>query len=245
MGKFHGNIEGLQSKVAEHGLIGQWSETLNAHKFTAVDGGILLWYNSTHTLQCQGKGASKTKIDELILQLDGKSIIESKPSPEVDSSEITPTAFIVYGHDDTSREQLELILNKMNINHFILGKTSGKGLTLIEALESQVGKNGTANAGIVLLTPDDVGYSKRAGVDEAKDRARQNVILEMGMLIAKLGRTHTMILVKGDIERPSDTDGIIYLGFQKHVKEVIPKLAERLESCGFTVDYKKVTDASK
>ena len=240
MGKFHGNLLGLKTKVEEHGLIGQWSETQNAQKFTANDGGILLWYNGTQTLQCQGKGASKGKIEELIQQLNGQTITVEEPST---APATRPIAFIVYGHDETSRDQLELILKKMDIDHFILAKTSGQGLTLIEALESQVGMNGTANAGIVLLTPDDTGYAKRDGDSKAKDRARQNVILEMGMLIAKLGRSHTMILVKGDLERPSDTDGIIYHGFQKHVKEVAVKLAERLEACGFTIDHKKVMDA--
>lgn len=240
MGKFHGNLSALKSKVAERGLIGQWSETQNAQKFATNDGGVLLWYNSTHTLQCQGKGASKAKIEELIQMIDGTSIVIEDTPP---ATAARPIAFIVYGHDETSRDQLELILNKMDIDHFILAKSSGQGLTLIEALESQVGINGTAHAGIVLLTPDDNGFAKRDGTDKAKDRARQNVVLEMGMLIAKFGRSHTIILVKGDLERPSDTDGIIYHGFQKHVKEIAVKLAERLEGCGFVIDHKKVTDA--
>ena len=67
----------------------------------------------------------------------------------------------------------------------------------------------------------------------------------MGMLIAKLGRKHTLILVKGEIERPSDTDGIIYLGYLKHVKEAAGKIAERLENCGFEISHKKVIDAMK
>ena len=45
----------------------------------------------------------------------------------------------------------------------------------------------------------------------AQPRARQNVVLEMGMLIARLGRTNVAILKKGHVEVPSDAQGIVYL----------------------------------
>jgi len=166
---------------------------------------------------------------------------------EVRSEEldVNPQLFIVYGHDETSRDQLELILGKIGIEPFILAKSSGHGLTIIEALEQHVGKEGSANVGIVLLTPDDMGYAKRDGEESIKGRARQNVILEMGMLISKLGRSHTIILVKGDLERPSDTDGIIYLSYRNHIKEVLIKLVERLVSSGFNIDHKKAFEAAR
>ena len=47
-------------------------------------------------------------------------------------------------------------------------------------------KRAASSFRIVLLTPDDVGYSKSDGDAQAKPRARQNVILEMGMLLASL-----------------------------------------------------------
>jgi predicted nucleotide-binding protein len=120
-----------------------------------------------------------------------------------------------------------------------LANTSGHGKTIIEALEDHIGQNGSASIGIVLLTPDDRGYAIRDGEEKIRDRARQNVILEMGMLIAKLGRPNTVILLKGDVERPSDTDGIFYLGYKSHVKEVVVKLVERLESAGCKIDHKE------
>ncbi len=65
----------------------------------------------------------------------------------------------------------------------------------------------------MLLTPDDEGHPRdRPG--EKKFRARQNVVLELGMVLAKLGRRRVAVLVKGsDLERPSDIDGLIYLQF--------------------------------
>jgi predicted nucleotide-binding protein len=50
--------------------------------------------------------------------------------------------------------------------------------------------------------------------DERKHRARQNVVLELGMLLAKLGRPRVAILLKNQatMERPSDLQGLIYRG---------------------------------
>ena len=41
--------------------------------------------------------------------------------------------------------------------------TSGGGKTIIEALEGQIGRDYTSDFGIALMTPDDVGYSKKEG----------------------------------------------------------------------------------
>jgi predicted nucleotide-binding protein len=53
-----------------------------------------------------------------------------------------------------------------------------------------------------------------------KDKARQNVILEFGYFIGRLGRSRVCCLYKGDLELPSDMHGICYLRFEKSVVEV-------------------------
>jgi predicted nucleotide-binding protein len=252
MAKYNGNLEELKSALSTINVNGTWAKMIGGHRFTTNDGASLTFYN-TGTLLNQGKGTSKLKIQAFIDELDSglpiKIASEATQMPSVignaEKAEVVPELFIVYGHDDASRDQLELALNKMNIKHFILAKEGGEGLTIIELLEQKVGQKGNAHAGIVLLTPDDKGYAIRDGEDAIKERARQNVILEMGMLISKLGRKNTIILVKGKIERPSDTDGIIYIQFQNNIKEVIAPLVARLEKSGFKIDHTKLIDALK
>ena len=41
--------------------------------------------------------------------------------------------------------------------------SGGGGKTIIEALEGQIGRDFTSDFGIVLMTPDDFGYSKKDG----------------------------------------------------------------------------------
>ena len=57
----------------------------------------------------------------------------------------------------------------------MLANTSGNGMTIIEALEEEIVKDSDDKCkfGIVLLTPDDIGYSKKDGEKGAEPRARQ------------------------------------------------------------------------
>lgn len=69
----------------------------------------------------------------------------------------------------------------------ILDQLTSEGATIIEKLERY---SQDANLVIVLATPDDIGY--RANHEEEKAyRARQNVVLELGMMLAKLGFDET------------------------------------------------------
>jgi CheY-like chemotaxis protein len=141
--------------------------------------------------------------------------------------------FVVHGHDLQARNELEVVLRRLELEPVILASTGGSGLTIIEALELHIGNARTrVRFGIVLFTPDDMGYSIKDGPDRLMQRARQNVILESGMLIGAIGRRNVVILIKGSVERPSDIDGLIYLPFQVHVLEVVPKLQQRLLESG-------------
>jgi predicted nucleotide-binding protein len=128
------------------------------------------------------------------------------------------TIFVVHGRDIDARDQLDLILRKLGLEPFILQGTGGGGDTLIEALERMIGKTAQSAFGIVLVTPDDMGYLRTEKPEEAKPRARQNVILEMGMLLASLTRKRCAILTKGFVEMPSNMGGVITIPFNDHVR---------------------------
>jgi predicted nucleotide-binding protein len=125
---------------------------------------------------------------------------------------------------------------------FILQNSDGGGATIIEALEQHIYRE--SGFGIILLTPDDFGYSKDVTEADRKPRPRQNVILEMGMVMAALGRERIAILQKGSLERPSDTDGILRIEFNHHVREIVPKLVQRLQAAGFDITASMIASAS-
>jgi len=251
--KFLGTFEELQSLVTELGFSGDWTELAgDICHFITPEGAILNWWKRTKTLQCQGPPAIKEEFERRVSEgmtswhAERKSATtkNSKKAPTLASTK-SKRVFVVHGHDHTAREQLELVLHRLGLDPFVLANTGGGGLSLAEALEKEIGpRPGQCRFGIVLLTPDDMGFSKRDGVDKAEPRARQNVVLEMGMMLAAIGRPNVAILKKGHLEIPSDIQGIIYIGFNDHVREAVPKLVDRLNCAGFELDAAAVSRAT-
>lgn len=145
--------------------------------------------------------------------------------------------FVVYGHDDIARTQLEALLRRWDLEPIILDQQASGGQTIIEKLEEYGADVGYA---IVLATPDDDGKSKSEMA--YKSRVRQNVVLELGMFLAKLGRERVAILLKeaADFEKPSDIHGLIYIPFQNKVDEVAISLIRELSRQGYKIDTAKI-----
>jgi predicted nucleotide-binding protein len=254
--KHHGSLDDLQTQVRGCGFtVASVEQIQNGHRIRTGEGAVVNWYPTTGTVSVQGKPGAKKRLEEAWAQYTGNggaaaaAVAESPAPPYQAASPSGPPAnkkvFVVHGHDDTAREQLELVLHKLGLNPFVLANTAGGGLTIIEALEKEIGpKEGQARFGIVLLTPDDMGYAKKDGPDKAEPRARQNVVLEMGMLISAIGRPNVAILKKGHLEVPSDAQGILYIPFNDHVKETVPKLVDRLRAAGFVLSPQAITNAS-
>jgi predicted nucleotide-binding protein with TIR-like domain/RNase H-like protein len=190
MMKFFGTINELKELIETLGFEGEW-ETLpgDKHQFTSTEGAVLNWWVKAKTIQFQGpadaRAAFEKRASEAISNWKPGSKTKSlaaMPAPAVKAAE-NKRVFIVHGHDDIAREQLELILHRLGLDPFVLANTGGGGLTLIEALENEIGPDaGRCRFGIVLMTPDDMGYAKKEGEAKVAPRARQNVVLEMGML---------------------------------------------------------------
>jgi predicted nucleotide-binding protein len=143
-------------------------------------------------------------------------------APPTTKDVISPSnnkVFIVYRHDIECREQLELLLRRMKLEPVILQNIPIAGDTIFEKLEASI----DVRYACVLLTPDDEGHAV-GQPKEKKPRARQNVILELGMFLVRLGRKRVAILHKGNLELPSDINGLIYIRFNKRVDEVKERL---------------------
>lgn len=246
MAEFKGSFEDLQQTVAKFDCPGAWTDIANGKQFKTGDGGILNWFPASGKINFQGATAAKNKLlvhfGEVPTPVPAATALTTVPAT---NNKVKEKVFVVHGHDSVSREQLELVLHKLGLDPYVLANTGGGGLTIIEALESEIGGHpNAARFGIVLMTPDDVGYSKRDGDGKAEPRARQNVVLEMGMLISSLRRPNVAILKKGHLEVPSDADGILYIGFNDHVKETVPRLAERLNHAGFAINAQAIAKAA-
>jgi predicted nucleotide-binding protein len=201
--KFHGSLDDLKDKLLPLDLDGDWEEQPNSvWKLKCRDRSGLLWSQTKGTLWFDGPPTPKDVLARKIETM-------LKDGADLSPVRTDSTIFVVHGRDHDSRDQLELVLRRLGLEPFVLQVTGGGGDTLIEALERMIGKSAQSAFGIVLMTPDDLGYLKDEKPEDAKPRARQNVIMEMGMLLASLTRKRCAILQMGYVELPSNMGGVI------------------------------------
>jgi predicted nucleotide-binding protein len=140
--------------------------------------------------------------------------------------------FIVHGHDALLKTEVARFIEKLKLEPIILHEKANSGKTIIEKIEefSNVG------FGIVLYTPCDLGV-KNGEKTDLKPRARQNVVFEHGFLIGKIGRKNVCALVKGNIEKPNDISGVVYISVEDEWKL---NIAKELRNSGYEIDMNLV-----
>ncbi len=140
----------------------------------------------------------------------------------------TSQIFVVHGHDEIAKLEMESFILSLGLQPIILHMQPSSGRTIIEKIEhySNVG------FGVVLYTPCDVG--NKIGELAGNYRARQNVVFEHGFLIGKLGRSRVSAVVKGEIEKPNDISGVVYVEMDQEVQWKTQLLTE-LRGAGYQV----------
>jgi predicted nucleotide-binding protein len=187
-----------------------------------------------------------------------RKFIKSPSQTEAFKSEkgtkpLSKNVFIVHGTDYNPANELKAILEEIGLNPIILHEQPSGSRTIIEKLEEYSEDIGFA---FILLTPDDALVpSVRTSIVNEKQgtvspifitpslkpifRARQNVILEFGYFIARIGRKRVCCLYKENIElpfdKPSDMQGIAYIPFKESVKEAINAIIKELKAAGYDI----------
>lgn len=139
--------------------------------------------------------------------------------------------FIVHGHDDALKIEVARTLEQVGLKVTILHEKANEGLTIIQKFEKHAQNAGYA---VVLMTPDDRG--KANNETKYKDRARQNVILEWGYFVGKLGTNKVCAIYIEGIELPSDISGILYILYDKAGGWKVQLLKE-LEAAGYIINW--------
>jgi predicted nucleotide-binding protein len=140
--------------------------------------------------------------------------------------------FVVHGHDEGSREAVGRFIQTLGFEPIILHERAKEGRTVIEKVEA----HGDVGFAVVLLTPDDEGCAKDG---TPAPRARQNVLLELGYFIGRLGRNRVCALKRGEVELPSDFGGVVYEVFDA-TGGWKQKLGRELEAVGYAIDWNTV-----
>ena len=155
-----------------------------------------------------------------------KPAIQPQPVQPINMSKV----FIVHGHGGELKHSVARIVEKQGIEAVILSEQANQGRTVIEKFED----NSDVGGAICLFTADDVAKAKDGSLE--KPRARQNVVLEAGYFMGKLGRDHVVILADSEIEIPSDLSGVVYT----NTSDWKVSLLKDLKAMGYKVDFNKL-----
>ncbi|MEE9459892.1 MAG: nucleotide-binding protein [Candidatus Bathyarchaeia archaeon] len=151
-----------------------------------------------------------------------------KPSKEI---------FIVHGRDEVMKQLVARTLEKLDLDPIILHEKPNMNRTLIQKFHD----HSNVSFAVILLSADDMGYSKEEGPEKAKPRARQNVIFELGFFLGKLGRRSVVVLhqEKEGFDMPSDYAGVLYIPFDNSGSWKF-NLAKELIAFGHDIDTNKL-----
>lgn len=175
-------------------------------------------------------GGAISSLGEQLSETSEAPLAENEAAPQFDYA--NRRVFIVHGRTEGPREAVARFLARIGFEPIILHEQPNSGQTIMEKFE----KNSDVGLAVVLLTAEDFG-----GLDgeEAKARARQNVIFELGYFAGKLGRERVCPILCGDLDLPSDIDGVGYTKYDAggawHVG-----LSKELEAAGYEINWNRV-----
>jgi predicted nucleotide-binding protein len=140
--------------------------------------------------------------------------------------------FIVHGHDQEMKQTAARTLEALRFQPIILHEQAGAGRTIIEKFEAYA----DVGFAVVLLAPDDSLFAAPQADAKLVQRTRQNVVLELGFFIGKLGRARVAVIFRNspDFEPPSDYAGVEYLHYEDGAWRL--PLVRELRAAGYEVD---------
>lgn len=149
-----------------------------------------------------------------------------------------PRAFIVHGRDEAALNEVARFVDRLGIEPVVLRELPSGGRTIIEKFEELA----EVDCAVVLLTPDDRGGLAAEPFDQQRPRARQNVLLELGFFLGRLGRGRVCVLYRPSVEIPSDYGGVLFVELDGKGAWKLP-LAGELREAGLEVDLDQIFGA--
>jgi predicted nucleotide-binding protein len=209
---------------------------------TRLDNGpyIIGKRHSPHEVQqylTDGKKASILTLQQAIRGLEEEIAEQAHISVQTNSPMarlgLNRKVFVVHGREGEPREAVARFLERLEFEPIILHEKANQGRTIIEKIEA----HNDVGFAVVLLTPDDVGGLSG---ETTQPRPRQNVLLELGYFIGRLGRDRVCAIKQGEMELPTDFSGVLWETFDGANNGWQQALGKELQAAGFGIDWNKV-----
>lgn len=143
--------------------------------------------------------------------------------------------FIVHGHNDALKTRAARLVTKLGLEPIILHEQPNKGRTVIEEFL----EHSEVAFALVLLTGDDRGGLADQSAKTYRLRARQNVILELGYFIGRLGRDRVAAIYEAGVEIPSDYSGVLFIQYDSQGVWQY-QAAREMRAVGVRVDMNRI-----
>jgi hypothetical protein len=147
------------------------------------------------------------KLEGLVELLETELQLQGGITPRASAGVLGHRIFLVHGHDEAVLHEVARFLERLKQDVIILREQANQGRTIVEKFETYA----DVGFAVVLLTPDDRGGPIEQPFDSQMPRARQNVILELGYFLGRLGRNRVCALYRDGVEIPSDYSGVLYV----------------------------------
>ncbi len=178
---------------------------------------------------------------QLAHHANGVSPAERGPTGAAPAPARTHEVLLAHGRDERWKQAVEHLLEQAGEHEIrIVNQRSGERGRLADALSEEAPVSRYA---VVLLTADDVGGPRLESESEPffTTRAHQEVVFQMGFLIAALSPGCVCVLYEDGVELPYDLDGV------SHVRLDLagtwqPKLLLHLRRAGFDYDMNKLVE---
>lgn len=190
------------------------------------------WEEAYRSGLTRAESVLQSMVEEVEEYWDDSSVDEGVVITPADPAQNPRDVFIVHGRDGEAKEMVARLVGQIGLNPIILHEQANEGRTIIEKFE----RHSSVGFAIVLLTPDDVGGL--ANSDELRPRARQNVVMELGYFMGRLGRQRVCALMAPSIEIPSDIAGVVYVPLDVGGAWKLA-LVKELKAAGFEIDANK------
>jgi predicted nucleotide-binding protein len=206
-------LDNARSTVRD--LFGQESDessTLSAALMQAVS--AVAWgpFDGEDVRAAQIQENAENSVQEAIARLENLVGIVNEKTIPIDvrpartAAPLSRKVFLVHGHNEETKLAVARVLERLDLQPIILHEQPDMNRTIIEKFEA----HSDVGFAVVLMTADDRGSPSQARPDTYKPRARQNVLLEMGFFLGRLGRGRVCVLYDQVVEMPSDYAGVLY-----------------------------------
>ncbi len=203
----------LQTICVDDALVKEFESAVSGVGFISVGpvplGQRLRDWIKDHVRELDSLQSMVDRLDLFDVAVDATSV----GGTDATRREMSTQVFVVHGRKRDSADVVARFVTKLGLDPVILDEQANEGRTILEKLEANAGSVGFA---VVLLQADDCarGPDDEDWPDEP-NRARQNVILELGFFVGKIGRARVAALVAPPVEQPSDILGLAYIPFDE------------------------------